>query len=29
VTVPVRQRSGCTWTTYFDKPWRHAEVLSI
>ncbi len=25
----VRQRSGCTWTTYFDKPWRHAEVLSI
>jgi hypothetical protein len=25
----ARQRSGCTWTTYFDKPWRHAEVLSI
>ena len=25
----VRQRSGCTWTTYFDKPWRHAEVLLI
>jgi hypothetical protein len=25
----MHQRPGCPWTTYFDKPWRHAEALSI